>query len=171
MVVDIQILQTVSIAIASASVVAGIVYYAFQLRHQSKTRQMGLLMNLYLTWGSEDMKRATGRFLAIEVKDYDDFVEKHGPMVTLEPERSQIWNDIDRIGWFFNGIGFLVNGRFIDIKSVDDLIGYGIVEAWEKMKLLVYGWRKQYNLPKSFSWFEYLANEMKKREQAGVKNG
>lgn len=59
-------------------------------------------MNLYLTWGSEDMKKATGRFLAMEVKDYSDFVEKHGPVVSVEPERSQIWNDIDRVGWFFS---------------------------------------------------------------------
>jgi hypothetical protein len=167
-------IQTVSIAIASAGVFLAAIYYIFQIRHQSKTRQMGLLMNLYLTWGSDDMKRATGRFLAIEVKDYDDFVKKHGPMITLEPDRSQIWNDIDRIGWFFNGIGFLVHGRFVDIRLVDDLVGYGIVEAWEKMKLLVYGWRKQYNIPKSFRWFEYLANEMQKREQRlekGVTSG
>jgi len=32
-------IQTVSIAIASASVVAGVVYYALQLRHQARTRQ------------------------------------------------------------------------------------------------------------------------------------
>jgi len=31
--------QTVSIAIASASVVVGVVYYALQLRHQAKARQ------------------------------------------------------------------------------------------------------------------------------------
>jgi hypothetical protein len=43
------------------------------------------------------------------------------------------------------------------------------------MKLLVYGWRKQYNIPESFYWFEYLYNEMKKRkqqlQQEGVKSG
>jgi len=31
--------QTVSIVVASASVVAWIIYYAFQVRHQSKVRQ------------------------------------------------------------------------------------------------------------------------------------
>jgi hypothetical protein len=43
MVVDVQ---TVSIAIASASVVAGIVYYSLQIRHQTKARQTGLVMRL-----------------------------------------------------------------------------------------------------------------------------
>jgi hypothetical protein len=39
-------IQTVSIAIASASVVAGIVYYAFQLRHQSKIREMDAIVRM-----------------------------------------------------------------------------------------------------------------------------
>jgi hypothetical protein len=39
------------------------------------------------------------------------------------------------------------------------------------MKMIVEGTRQQYNTPKLFEWFEYLYNEMKKREQAGVKNG
>ena len=158
-------IQTVSLVIAAASVVAGVVYYATEIRHQSKTRQMDLLMNLYLTWGSEDMKKATGRFLAIEAKDYNGFVKEHGPMITLKPERSQIWNDIDRIGWFFNGVGFLVYGRFVSTKSVGDLFGYGVVLAWERMKPLVYGWRRQYRIPESFRWFEYLYNEMMKKER------
>ena len=51
-------IQTVSIAIASASVVAGVVYYALQLRHQDKMRHLDLFMRLYSTWGSEDMLNA-----------------------------------------------------------------------------------------------------------------
>jgi len=119
------------------------------------------------------MKKATGRFLALKIKDYDDFVKKYGPIISAEPERerSQICEDIDRIGWFFNGIGLLVHRKFVDIKLVDDFLGYGVILAWEKIKPLVYGCREQYNMPKSFGWFEYLANEMKKREQEGVRNG
>jgi len=159
-------ISTISIVIAATSVVAGVIYYSFMLRNQAKARQMDLFMRLYLTWGSEDMKKATGRFLALKIKDYDDFVKKYGPVISAEPERSQVWEDIDRIGWFFNGIGLLVHRKFVDIRLVDDFLGYGVVLAWEKIKPLVYGWRKQYNMPKSFGWFEYLYNEMKKREQS-----
>ena len=165
--------STFSIVIAATSVVAGVIYYSFMLRNQAKARQMDLFMRLYLTWGSEDMKKASGRFLALKIKDYDDFVKKYGPPFSAEPERerSQVWEDIDRIGWFFNGIGLLVHRKFVDLRLVDDFLGYGVVLAWEKIKPLVYGWRKQYNMPKSFSWFEYLANEMKKREQQQAKIG
>lgn len=38
--------QTVSIAIASASVVVEVVYYVFQIRHQTKLREADLLLRL-----------------------------------------------------------------------------------------------------------------------------
>jgi hypothetical protein len=47
-------IQTVSIAIASASVVAGVVYYALQLRNQTKIRKTDLLVRLYSTMTSKD---------------------------------------------------------------------------------------------------------------------
>jgi len=160
-------IQTVSIAVASVSVVAGVFYYAFQIRHQNKMRHLDLFMRLYSSWGSEDMLNAHRRFVAIEVKDYDSFVKKHGPVT----EASQIWTDIDRVGWFFNMMGFLVKERTVHMRQVDELLGHWVTKNWETIKPLVDGWRKQYNIPESYRWFEYLYNEKKKREQAGVKNG
>jgi hypothetical protein len=169
-------IQTISIAIASASVVAGVIYYALQLRHQShmiqqqnKMRQTDLIMRLYLTWGSEEYKKGFGPFLGLETNDYDSFVKKYGSITS--PERSPVWTDVDRYTWFFNGIGYLVYYKFADVEQVDDLFGYGVITMWEKTKPLVEGWRKQLNIPKSTRWFEYLYNEMKKREQRGAKNG
>ena len=158
-------IPSISAVVAAIGVLVGVVFAVLQLRDLVKARQMDLLMALYLSWGTEDMKRAYGRFLGVEIKDYDDFVKKHGPIASVEPERSQIWNDIDRIGWFLNGTGFLVHEKFVGIKSVEALMGYGVILIWEKMKPLVEGWRKQYNIPRSLQWFEYLYNEMQKREQ------
>jgi hypothetical protein len=158
MMVDVQ---TISVAIASASVVAGVVYYAFQIRHQDKTRHLDLFMRIYSTWGSEDMLNAHRRFMVLEVEDYDSFVKKHGPVT----EPSQINTDIDRIGWFFNLMGFLVKEKIVSMKLVDELLGYWVTKNWQTIKPLVYGWRMQYNIPESYQWFEYLYNEMQKREQ------
>jgi hypothetical protein len=162
--------QTISIAIASASIVVGVVYYALQIRHQDKVRHMDLFMRLYSTWGSEDMLNTHRRFMVLEVGNYDSWVKKHGPVT----EPSQVNTDIDRIGWFFNLMGFIVKEKIVHIKLVDELLGYWVIKNWETIKPLVDGWRKQYNIPESYRWFEYLYNEMKKREQrlqAGVKNG
>ena len=160
-------IQTVSIAIASASVVTGVIYYALQIRHQDKMRHLDLFMRFYSTWGSPDMLNAHKRFMVIKVESYDSFVKEHGPVV----EPSQINTDIDRIGWFFNLVGFLVKEKIVSIKLVDELLGYWVIKNWETIKPLVSGWRKQYNIPESYSWFEYIYNEMKKRKQAGVKSG
>jgi len=151
-------IQTVSVMLASASVVAGVIYYALQIRHQDKMRHLDLFMRLYSTWGSRDMLNAHRRFMVLKVENYDSFVKEHGPVT----EPSQINNDIDRIGWFFNLMGFLVKEKIIHIKLVDELLGYWVIKNWETIKPLVDGWRKQYNIPESYRWFEYLYNEMKK---------
>jgi hypothetical protein len=160
-------IQTVSIAIASAGVFLAAIYYIFQIRHQSKTRQMGLLMNLYLTWGSDDMRKAYQDSVGLEdkYKDYNDFVKKYGIA-------SQAWIDINKILWFCNGIGFLVHEGFVNIKLVLGLFQtQGVMRMWEKWKPFVEGQRKMFGLPESYAWLEYLYNEVKKREQRGVKSG
>jgi len=117
-------ISTVSIAIASAGVFAAAIYYIFQIRHQDRMRHLDLFMRLYSIWGSEDINKAHRRFLVLKVEDYDGFVKKYGPIASLETEPSQIITDIDRIGWFFNLMGFLVREKIVHIKLVDELLGY-----------------------------------------------
>jgi len=154
-------IQTVSIAIASAGVFLAAVYYIFQIRHQGKTRQMSLLMNLYMTWGSDDMRKAVQDATALEDKyrDYDNFVKEYG-------FASQAWVDINKILWFMNGVGFLVHEGFVNIKLVLVLFyAQGVMHMWEKWKPFVEGQRKMFGLPESCAQLEYLYNEVKKREQ------
>jgi hypothetical protein len=168
-VVDILLLQTVSIAIASASVVAGIVYYAFQLRHQARTRQdmvkarhADTLMKLYSTYGSKEFQEELWKAWLLEFKDYNEYLKKYGSTALVTPPNRAIWT----VGWFFNGIGLLLHSRLVDIDQVDDLFGYAIVAFWERVKpVILEGYRPQPKMQKSMQWFEYLYNEMKKREQ------
>ncbi len=159
--VDIMLLQTVSIVVGSTGLLIAAIYYALQIRHQDKMRHLDLFMRLYSTWGSGDMLNAHRRFMALEVENYDSWVKKHGSLT----EPSQINTDLDRIGWFFNLMGFLVKEKIVHIKLVDELLGYWVIRYWETIEPLVDGWRKQYNIPESYHWFEYLYNEMKKKEQ------
>jgi hypothetical protein len=165
--VDILLLQTVSIAIASAGILIASIYYVLQIRHQNKARQMSVLMNLYSTWGSDDMRKAAQDSFGLEdkYKDYDNFVKEYG-------FDSQAWVDVNKMLWFVNGIGFLVYEGFVDLKLVLDLFQtQGAMRAWEKWKPFVEGQRKAFGLPESYAWIEYLYNEVKKREQRGVGHG
>jgi hypothetical protein len=55
--------------------------------------------------------------------------------------------------------------NLVDIDMVRDYYGESAVLAWEKIKPLIEGFRKQYNMPRGWEPFEYLYNEMKKRGQ------
>jgi hypothetical protein len=146
-------IQTVSVVIASASVVAGVVYYALQLRHQNKMRQTDLIMKLYSRYGSKGFQKTLEEVSRREAKSFHDYEEKYGRA------------EFAAVGTFFEGIGVLLYRKLIDISLVDDLFTAPIKMAWDKMKDSIIEVRKEWGQPTIFEWFEYLYNEMKKREQ------
>ena len=99
--------------------------------------------------------------MVIKVENYDSFIKDHGPVT----ESLQIYSDIDRVGWFFNLMGFLVKEKIVHLELVDELLGYWVIKNWETIKPLVDGWRKQYDIPELYHWFEYIYNEMQKRKR------
>ena len=160
MMVDIQ---TVSIAIASASVVAGIIYYCLQIRHQTKARQTDLVIRLYTAFGGKEMRQTWERITTNECEDFDTYQKEFG------------LSDLNEVGWFFEGVGVLLHKKLIDIDVVDDLFSSPIKISWERMKLVAEGERKKFGRTQIWEWCEYLYNEMQKREkklkQQGVKKG
>jgi len=146
-------LQTISIAIASAGVFAAAIYYIFQIRHQTRIRQTDLVMKLYSQFTSLEFQKIWYEVLKREAKDYYDYEKKYRLA------------EFTAIGIFFEGIGILLKRKLIDIELVDDMFTTPIKWTWEKMKDIGLEWRKVRNQPEIFEWFEYLYNEMKKKEQ------
>ncbi len=75
-------IQTISIVIASASVVAGVIYYSLVIRnqslqteHQSKIRETELLIrtNPWLGVSGSELQDALRRTLNLEFADAEDF--------------------------------------------------------------------------------------------------
>lgn len=149
-----------SIVIAAASVTVAAIFAIFQLRNLVKARKMDLIMRLYLNWGEVEMKKSYSRLLAVEITSYADFTRRYGSYAILE--HTQIWTDIDRICWFVNGYSFLIYKGLADRKDVVDLLGHGIIPLWEKLRPITEGLRKDLNSPKTWQWFGYLYNELKK---------
>lgn len=81
-------------------------------------------------------------------KDYKEYVNKYGGTELLQ------------ISVFFEGMGILLHRKLMDIDMARDLFGEPIKTIWEKNKPIL----KEMHADKCF-WFEYLCNEMKKREQ------
>jgi len=159
--------QTVSIVIASASVVAGIIYYSFQVRHQTKVRQTDLVMRLYSTYGSNEFREALIKVMSLQFEDYEDYVKKYGPWFSDEPAHKAM----AMVAMYFEGIGILLYRKLIDTSLAYDLFCTPSRIFWEKMKPVMLGLRREAKDLSVFCWFEYLYNELKKREQVGVNSG
>jgi hypothetical protein len=158
-------IQTISIAIASASVVAGVIYYGLQIRHQSKVRQTDLIMRMYSQVCTKEFIDAYLKTLNLKFKDYSEFVEKYGPVGSEGPEQSAFF-----VGaMFMEGIGVLLHRKLVDAEVINEL--FPVESAWKRLEPIILGYRKQTGDASKFEWYEYLYNEMKKREQKGVKNG
>jgi len=98
-------IQTVSIVMASASVVAGVIYYAFQIRNQTRIRETDLIVRLSPWFNvSPDRLQEAGNIVAtLEYRDYDDFVERYGSLWSGKPEPNAVMlgcNYMDGIACF-----------------------------------------------------------------------
>jgi hypothetical protein len=151
-------IQTISVTIASASVVAGVIYYAFQLRHQSKVRQTDLLVRVFSTMINKGWLEAWEKVRDRENLEYSEYKKKYGFV-----EANQVY-------LLYDELGRLLQKRLIDIDLLPLETGQ-IINAWEKLSPILEGSRQRFNEPKLGSGFEYLYNEVKKRKQEGAKNG
>jgi hypothetical protein len=156
-------IQTVSIAIASAGVFAAAIYYIFQIRHQTKLRETDLLTRLYSAmWTNKEFMRDLWRVWDLKYKDYDDFVKRYGSLAEIHEKNSDLEDSIDIVLNQAELLGHLLKRKVTNIDLLYEF--YNITKLWEKLKPLIEGWRKEQNTPTLGLWFEYLYNEMKKRE-------
>ena len=160
-------IQTISIAIASTGVLLASIYYIFQIRHQARTRQTeietrqaNLLIQIYNYYYREDFLNTENEILfQWKWKDFDEFWQKYGPETNVAA-----FNKWDSVGTYFKGVGVLVKLKLIDLNLVDELMGTSIRLHWEKSGSIVKEFRARL-WPHAYEWFEYLYDELKKREQ------
>jgi hypothetical protein len=155
--------QTISIAIASGGVFVAAVYYILQLRHQSKVRETDLAIRLNPVFSLSviDWQQAAFKVANLQFKDFDDFVKKYGSLSTEKQETMAIHTICN----FFEGIGLILKRNLVSAEIICDYWGESAIFMWEKLKPLIEGFREQYNMPRAWKPFEYLYNEMQKREQ------
>ncbi len=143
----------ISSMIAAAGVLVGVIYYILDIRHQNRVRQTELVMKLYSQFNSLEFQKVWEEVLNREAKNTDDYRNKYG------------FAEFTAVGMFFEGIGILLKRKLIDIELVDDMFTTPIKWTWEKMKVITSEARRVRNQPEILEWFEYLYNELKKREQ------
>ena len=154
-------IASISAVVAAAGVIIGIVFAILQLRDLVKTRQTDLVIRLYSAFGSDELQRAGLTAVHIEYEDFKGFVEKYGAPNSDRP----VPLAISKGSIFFEGVGILLHRKLIDVDMVSSVFGYSIRVLWEKIRPLIEEAREVFNEPTMWKWFEYLYNEMRKREK------
>jgi hypothetical protein len=146
-------LASVSIVIASITVVMGVVLAVLQLRDQKKTRQAQLFMEIYVRFERSE-------FLDTYFLVGDAFGNHQ------DESHPEFWvNNKGKIGSvlsFYESIGVLVKRKLIDINLVADLISGSTIRLWESIERWVKWRRKNENWPQLWEWMEYLYHEIRK---------
>jgi len=147
-------ITSISAIVAAISVVVGVIFAILQMRHATKMRHTGLVIQLNpsLRTSVNDLIEAS-KILDLEFNNYEEYKEKCG-----KPTSDKA---VVTLAGFYDGLGFLLHKRLIDTEMIE-FRGRAITSTWEKLEPIINGMRKDINLPDLFEWFEYLYKEMKK---------
>ena len=149
--------QTASIMLASASVIAGVIYYGLQIRHQTRLRQTDILSRFYSKITDRDFLEAWQRF-------NDSEKEKQGSVGYFTVDNNMVLSTFDEVG-------VLLMRKLVDINLVDPLLRDYAYLVWKKAKPFIEDARKTYRMPNMGTGLEYLYNELQKREHRGISHG
>ena len=148
-----------SAVVAAVGVLIGVIYYILDIRHQRQVRKTDLVISLSDFGTRKDFLEACTDIFDADFKDYDDFVRKYGELFSKKPVPMSFFV----VGNFMERVGVLLHDKLLDISLVSQLMT--VTDFWEKMKPVIEGVRREENNQNYYVYFEYLYNEVMKREQ------
>ena len=159
--VDILLLQTVSIAIASAGVFLAAIYYILQIRHQTRIRKTDLFIRLYSTFSTNEFQEARRTIMSSQFKDYEDYVQKYGSVIS----ETAMNKAVSTVTNLYELVGVLLYRKQIDLGMVYDVVGSRVVKiVYERLEPLMLGVRREFDEPAAYGGFEYLYDELLRKE-------
>ena len=130
--------QTVSITVASASIVIAVIYYVFELRHQTKMKDMEIGRMVAQDLNSEQGAQRYSIMMNMEWKDYDDFMEKYSSR--SNPEIFSKWI-AQFMAW--DTLGFFIKHKVVKTELLYELGGWIAIRVWEKYKDIIQHMREE----------------------------
>jgi hypothetical protein len=151
-------IQTISVVIASASVIGSAVYYMVETRHQRRTRQTESIIRLspWFNMNAKEIQEAIGTVCSTEYTDYKDYLAKYAG----KPEQTAL----KLLGNYFEGVGLLVHMKLVETDIVFNFWGDIAESIWDNNEELIDGMRKDTGTPFTFQYWEFLVKEFKKRK-------
>jgi len=157
-------IPTISIVIASASVIVSAVYFMLDIRHQRRIRQTESIIRLspWFNMDAKDIQEAISNVCSTEYTDYKDYLTKYAG----KPEQTSL----KLLGNFFEGVGLLVYMKLVETGVVFNFWGDVAESVWDDNEKLINSMRKDSGTPYTFQYWEFLVKEVKRRKIALSKN-
>jgi hypothetical protein len=148
-------IPSISAIVAAIGVIIGVVFTYLEVRNLVKARQTELLHGIFQTVNSREFLESWERLKESESLGLEDYRKRYGMV-----EWNMVFNALSEIG-------FLLSEKLIDANTVYKIHEGTVKIAWKKMKPQIKDIKKTNS---HAVWaFEYLYNEMKRREQQPTK--
>ncbi len=151
--------STISVVVASLSVVFTAVYYLTETRHQRRTRQAENIIRLspWFSITAKEIQEAITNVCSAEYSDYKDYLSKYAG----KPEQTSL----KLLGNYFEGVGLLVSMKLVELDIVYNFWGDVAESVWNDNEELIQGMRKDMGTQYTFQYWEFLVKEFRKKNQ------
>lgn len=158
-------ISTISVVIASISVIIYTVYFILENRRQRRTMLTDSIIRLspWFSVDAKDIQEAVSSVCSMKYVDYDDFLRKYDG----KPEQKSL----RLLGNYFEGVGLLVSMKLVDMDIVYDFWGDIVESVWDGNEEVIKGMRKDVGSQWTFHYWEFLVREIKKRNALTRANG
>jgi len=144
-------IPSMSAIVAATSVIVSAVFAVLQLRNLAKNRQTEFLFQLQSAIIDKEYRKAWARIRESKRVNYNDCLK--------------VEYEFELVIAFYDSLGILLHRKLVGIEPIAELFGTAVIRAWERSKVYIEGARKEVDEPKLYWGFEFLYNEIQKREQ------
>jgi len=154
--------QAVSVVVASVSVVAGVVYYIVEARHQRKVRRTENLIRLspWFNVDAREIQESLALICSVNYSGVDDYFAKYGG----RPEQVAF----KLIGNYIEGIGVLVSRGLVEEDLVYEFWGDIVLSTWRDYEAVIRAMRERSGEPRMYEHWERLASDVAGRKAGAV---
>jgi hypothetical protein len=154
---------TISVVVASASVIIGAIYYMLESRHQRITRQTENIIRLspWFNMNAKEIQETINSVCSVKYTNTEEYFEKYSD----KPEQTSL----KMLGNYLEGVGVLVSRGLVETGLIYDFWGDIAMSTWEDNEKIIYAMRERASEPRMFEYWEKLAGEMRRRKEiAGI---
>lgn len=146
-------------AISSFAVFGALIFAALQVRVANRTRAEHAAITIVEAAQSEAWTRGLNQLHRIPPGATADQIDTLGAEIT---------DAVEQVGIRVETIGYMVWRGIVDIQMVDDLFGGIVIFWWSRIKPFAERDRERTSNPKSYEWFQWLADRLTERRQQGA---